>query len=395
MSAPAEAAALAARPPLEDIKTEHGLRRLHYVDGLRAFAALWVILFHGWQAGNPLATVPVVGFFFRFITQGQLPVLIFLVLSGFCLYYPLVLKNPDAPVLKTGYGAFVLRRARRILPPFYAALVLCLLGIAAWPLLGRAAPGDLWHLALPATPWAVLTHVLMIHNLFPDAWQRIDYPAWTIGLEWQLYLFFPLLVRLFRTRGPAFTLTLAFLITLAVRVLTRKLAGPVGFALDWSPLNYGLIFASGMYAARVTVCGLPPRVPRWALSATALLSFGFVFGRGLSGTGLETGAFLLIPLGTVCLLLLAADPRSLVHRFFGTPWLVTTGVFSYSIYLLHAPLLHVFLTLLAPAPLSPFWRYAVVCFAITPAIVGLSYLFFLVCERPFIGAPRKKAARSS
>ena len=102
----AEAEALEPTPPLEDIKTEHGLRRLHYIDGVRAFAALWVILFHGWQAGNPLAQVPVLGYFFRFITQGQLPVLIFLVLSGFCLYYPLVLKDPLRPVLKTGYGAF-------------------------------------------------------------------------------------------------------------------------------------------------------------------------------------------------------------------------------------------------------------------------------------------------
>ena len=257
----------------------------------------------------------------------------------------------------------------------------------------RAVHDDLWSTALPVTGHSVVTHLLLIHNLWPGDYHTIDYPAWSIGLEWQLYLLFPPLVWLFRVRGAGFTLALTLLVTLATRVVTRGLHGPVGFALDWSPLNYALIFAAGMYAAQTTVRGLSPRLPRWALTVTAVLAFGFVFYRGLHGSGLETGAFALVPLGTVCLLLLASDATSLVHRFFAMPWLVTMGVFSYSLYLLHAPLLHVFLTFLAPAPLSPFWRYGIVCFVLTPVIVGLSYLFFLVFERPFIGAPRPKAAR--
>lgn len=378
-------------PALEDIKTRHGLRRLHYIDGLRAFAAVWVILFHGWQPDNPLARVPVAGFFFRFITQGQLPVLIFLVLSGFCLYYPLVLKDPLLPAMKMSYLAFIGRRARRILPPFYAALALCVLLIAAIPLMSRFAGTEAWREALPINGHAILTHLLMIHNLSSLDWKKIDYPAWTIGLEWQLYLFFPLFVWLFRVRKAGFTLTLALLVTVATRIVSKKLHGPLGFALDWGPLNYCLVFVVGMYAAQCTVRGISPRLPRWGLRLACLGAFGFVFYRGLHGTGLETGAFFFIPLGMICLLILAAEPNSLVHRLFSAPWLVTVGVFSYSVYLLHAPFLHLFLTFIGPLPLNPFWRYAVVCFGITPAIVALSYLFFLVFERPFIGAPRKKA----
>jgi len=378
-------------PALEDFKTSHGRRRLHYIDGLWAFAALWVILFHDWQPGNWLAQIPVAGFFLRFLTQGQLPVLIFLVLSGFCLFYPLVLKNPLQPEMKMSYGAFIARRARRILPPFYAAMAVCLLAIAIFPVMRQTGTLEGWGDALPVTGRAILTHLLLIHNLFSLDWKKVDYPAWTIGLEWQLYLLFPLFVWLFRFGQPALPISLAALVTLITRAATRHLHGPVGFALDWGPFNYCLVFVGGMSAAQYTVLGISPRVPRWSLSLTALLTFGFVFYRGLHRTGLETGAFLLVPLGTGCLLLLTAEPRSLIHRFLSARWLVTVGVFSYSVYLLHAPLLHFFLTIPAIAALNPFWRFAAVCFGITPAIVGLSYLFFFVFERPFIGVPRKKS----
>lgn len=383
---------LIAEPRLEDIKTRHGLMRLHYIDGMRAFAALWVVFFHGWQPGNPAAQIPVLGFIFRIFTLGQPPVLIFLVLSGFCLYYPLVLKNPEQPTLKITYMAFILRRARRILPPFYAALAISLLAIVSIPLMAHAASNDPWIDALPVNFHTVVAHLLMVHNLSSLDWKKINYPAWTIGLEWQLYLFFPLFVWLFRTRKAAVTLSLALIVTFIVRLLSKKLHGPLGFALDWGPLNYSLVFVSGMYAAQCTVRGISPSIPRWGLGLVCLMAFSIVFYRGLHGAGLETGAFVLIPLGTFCLLLLAAEPLSLIQKIFSTHWLVKVGVFSYSIYLLHAPVLHFFVALLAPVPLAPFWRYLVICIVIVPIIVGIAYLFFLVFERPFIGASRKKPA---
>jgi peptidoglycan/LPS O-acetylase OafA/YrhL len=379
-------------PALEDLKTGHGLRRLHYIDGLRAFAALWVILFHGWQPDTLLARTPILGLILRFLTQGQLPVLIFLVLSGFCLYYPLVLKNPIQPQMAISYGAFIIRRARRILPPFYTAMAVCLLAVAVLPRMNRAGTHEGWGDALPVTGRSVLTHLLLIHNLSSLDWKKIDYPAWTIGLEWQLYLLFPLFVWLFRFGSPALPVALAAAVTLATRVASRILHGSLGFALDWGPLNYCLVFVAGMAAAQYTVRGISPRVPRWSLGLVALLSFGFVFYRGLHGSGLETGAFLFVPVGMVCLLLLAAEPKSFIHRVFSASWLVTVGVFSYSIYLLHAPILHFFLAWPLLNTLSPDARFAVVCFVVTPAIVALSYLFFLVFERPFIGAPRRKDA---
>ena len=43
---------------------------------------------------------PVVGPVLISLFFGQFPVMVFLMLSGFCLYYPFVRKNPDAPVAK-------------------------------------------------------------------------------------------------------------------------------------------------------------------------------------------------------------------------------------------------------------------------------------------------------
>ena len=65
--------------------------------------------------------------------------------------------------------------------------------------------------------------------------------------------------------------------------------------------------------------------------------------------------------------------------------LVWIGTFAYSIYLMHSP----FLQLLWQYPLArldamPFLMFWVLLLVGTPVLLGLCYLFFLACERPFI-----------
>ncbi len=377
--------------PLEDVKTAHGLSRLHYIDGMRAVAALWVVASHGWQRGDPLPHLPVIDMLLRMILVNHVPVMVFLTLSGFCLYYPLVLKNPALPALKVSYRDFIARRARRILPPFYAALGLCLLLIGLLPVMRTAGRNEEWATAVPVSAGGVLSHLLLLHNLSPLFWKQIDYPSWSIGLEWQLYLFFPLFVWMFRRGHPLLTVLAALVVTLGTRAVAARLPSAAGFAVQNGPWALCFAFVLGMYAARCTVGGLHPRLPRWLLGGVCLAAFGIVFHRGTTGTGEGSGSFLFSPIGALCLLLLATDQRSTVRRVFSQPWLVRMGVFSYSLYLLHAPFLHLFIAALNRTALSPVARYGVICVGAIPVIVGLSYVFFLIFERPFIGAPRKKA----
>jgi peptidoglycan/LPS O-acetylase OafA/YrhL len=175
-----------------------GQGRLEYVDGLRACAALWVAVHHALETAIPKATLsmPVVGPIVSSLRFGQSPVMVFLMLSGFCLYYPCVRMNASHPAMTSTYAVFLARRAKRILPPYLWAMVFCLC-LAAVPALQVGK----WQAVGPVRPAIVLTHLLLIHNLIPSHAIKIDYPMWSIGLEWQLYLLFPLLVWSFRKRG--------------------------------------------------------------------------------------------------------------------------------------------------------------------------------------------------
>ena len=57
-----------------------------------------------------------------------------------------------------------------------------------------------------------MTHLLLIHNLFPNTKPQINGPFWSIAVECQIYLFFPLLVLFWRRLGP-FTTTVGCLLT--------------------------------------------------------------------------------------------------------------------------------------------------------------------------------------
>lgn len=152
-------------------------KRFAVIDGLRAIAILWLILFH---------SIWVSGFFynrddfqqltqrieFSWIIQGHLGVDIFFVISGFLIGY-ILLKE----IKKTGrlrFKRFYLRRALRILPAYFFTLLLL-------ALLTSKNTDNLW------------TNVLFINNFLPIKDQFMLW-SWSLAIEEQFYLFCPLLL---------------------------------------------------------------------------------------------------------------------------------------------------------------------------------------------------------
>src|SRR6185436_4953598 len=130
------------------------------------------------------------------------------------------------------------RRAWRILPPYFAALLASLLLIALVPVL-ETPTKTIWADSFPAFEFGpIASHLLLVHNLFPAYAQTINGPLWSVATEWQIYFFFPfVLLPIWRRFGAAATVLVAFAIGSA---LTWIVPSAAHAAASWYLGLFGL-----------------------------------------------------------------------------------------------------------------------------------------------------------
>jgi peptidoglycan/LPS O-acetylase OafA/YrhL len=123
-------AAPAADIPKPEMTGSAGRLRLGFLDGLRGLAALYVMFAHVYylqsaEVGRLHWHLPrAVWLATGWAAAGRSAVAIFIVLSGFCLMIP-VARSADGTI-SGGVWEYLKRRARRILPPYYAAMAFSL-----------------------------------------------------------------------------------------------------------------------------------------------------------------------------------------------------------------------------------------------------------------------------
>lgn len=360
--------------------------RLDYVDGVRALAALVVYLNHAYaqvtagdvdQLRNPwsLASYSMVA--------GHLSVTVFIVISGFCLTLPVISNGGE---LRGGVWSFLKRRARRILPPYYAAVALCLLLI--WTVIGKPT-GSLWDYPIRVDAAAIFNHLILVQDLFSTS--LINYVFWSIAVEWHIYFIVPLLVLFWRRYGATAVVLGCLIFGYGLRFafsdtrLTRA-----------HPQFLGM-FALGMLAAHVARSDEPrfqrlrAVVPWSALAGVALMTVvGLTFHWGIT---LAEARFhwLDVPVGIMTTATLAAASRpgsNVLANVFSWPPLVAMGTFSYSFYLIHAPLLQLLWQyVLVPLHLSLEAMLASLLSLGFIVVALVSYGFFRLFEAPFMRSP--------
>jgi peptidoglycan/LPS O-acetylase OafA/YrhL len=348
---------------------------LPFLDGLRGLAALFVVLHHAYCHIPAFQTLPL-GRALAFLNAGHYAVNLFIVLSGFCLAIP-VIRNGGR--LRHGAGHFLARRAWRILPPYYAALLLSLLLVLMTPLGEKT--GTHWDNALPVVRRDVLLHLTLLHDFQRP--YRINHVFWSIALETHIYFLFPLLLMFIRRVGVWRT-------TLTITAATAILAIWVPGEFDQTRLvqlpvcwHYVALFAMGV-AAAWCVFTSPPRPSAYLLLAVGLsiVAFGFISQadvRAYVWLDLLTGAAM------ACGITWLALTPSPLTRLLESRALVVLGLFSYSLYLTHAPLIQVaWLYLVEPLGLSISGAWALLTL-MTPLYLGAAYVFYLAVERPFVG----------
>jgi peptidoglycan/LPS O-acetylase OafA/YrhL len=351
---------------------------LDFIDGIRAVAALFVVLCHSYfEPANGYYANPVLSHLG--LTYGHVAVDVFIVVSGFCLMLPIARHGN----LMGSILSFYKRRGRRILPPYYAAVAFSILLILTF---GGQLTGTVWDNSLPITWSAVLTHILLLHDFPIGDGGSLNYPLWSIAVEFQIYLLMPVLVYLFCRLGDVGTVVLCSAIGLLLHVLQPS-------ALDGAAPWFVGLFAMGAVAARRGVAGAPQRsklyrrvlyVVAAGVAGTIVLGGHTFFEKNMAY--IDTGVGLLT---AFTLYLTYTDPAPAniwLTRALSWGPLVRVGAFSYSLYLVHAPLVHVldraYAAILAPRPEVMF----VLLLVSLPLIVGCAYVFHRVFERPFMSS---------
>lgn len=292
------------------------------IDGLRALAVLPVILFH---AG------------FETFSGGFVGVDVFFVISGY-LITTIILAELEQG--KFSIVNFYERRARRILPALFLVMLVCI--PFAWILLSPAE--------LTSFSKSLIAVPLFVSNFF--FWRDGGYfetaaelkpllHTWSLAVEEQYYVLFPLFLMLFWKLGKRWiflTLFLLFCASLAVAQWAAYARPDAAFYLlptrGWELLigAFAAIYLSKSY--RKDLSKVASEVGGW-LGVALILYAIFTYSKATPFPGL----YALVPtLGAVLIILFATQQTS-VGKFVGNKLFVRVGLISYSAYLWHQPVL--------------------------------------------------------
>lgn len=274
------------------------------VDGLRAVAVTLVIVFHALPALLP---------------GGFLGVDVFFVISGYVITRRLLDRRESL-------AAFYVSRARRLLPALFVTVAACL--VLGFLLLGAGHFKEMAEAALAAVVGVPNVYFWLTSGYFAtDSIYQPLLHLWTLGVEMQFYLLWPLLL-LFSKRRPQWWIVIAGLTSFAL-----MLALPdrnANFYNVWGRAFEFIIGASLVLA--------PKALQRSSLLATAGLAAVIFSAFLMSGDSPLPGALSLLPcLGAAALI--HGGHSNLAKVALANPVMVHLGQLSYSLYLVHWPVI--------------------------------------------------------
>lgn len=300
---------------------------MHYrpeIDGLRALAVIPVVLFH---AG------------FASFSGGFVGVDVFFVISGY-LITSIILAEQHAG--KFTIAGFYERRARRILPALFVVMLVCLPFAWLWLL-----PHELKEFSESLVAVSLFSSNILF-------WSQSGYfdtgtelkpllHTWSLAAEEQYYLLFPPLLILtarVKTRRLLAVFAAIAVASLALAQWGSRHAPEATFYLlparAWE-LLIG-VFVAYYFAAKDRAPQAPMNGPlseSGSLAGLLLIVYSIVaFDKGTA----FPSAYALVPTVGAALVILCANPQTLVGKLLGSRALMGMGLISYSVYLWHQPL---------------------------------------------------------
>jgi peptidoglycan/LPS O-acetylase OafA/YrhL len=334
---------------------------LSVLDVLRGVAALYVVLFHAhsWLSWPDYSAMQsgigqhVLYVLWNFVNFGHPPVLLFFLISGFCIHYRQARllgqrAATSSRLLPLDLGTYVWRRFRRLYPPLILALALTAgidyLGAHINPnyYMGRGPyePFNTYLVENGHDLWTLLGNLAMQGGLSFHIFGTV-LPLWSLSYEFWFYTLYPLLLMLSTHYGPRHMLGLAGFGS-AIALVIAQLVGTANWA--WAPtvVAYWVIWAAGAFIAEAYVGRVKvPRVWRAAVPLAALVIVFTCYNvlHQLIDVS-EPVRDLLWSTGFAVLLawILLDCPNPLLHSLPRMCRLLRPlGTISYSLYLVHMP----------------------------------------------------------
>ena len=385
---------VAPEPESAVVHAPTAARRLDCIDFLRGVACFWVLIHHTFARGVIPIDKPML---FRCLVAlaniGWLGVSLFLTLSGFCLYYPIAARQ-GVEQGRVDIKPFAVRRCRRILPPYLVSLA-----IFAGMGYMSARVNHFWE-ACEFVSWRdVAAHVFMIHNLRSSTYASINASYWSLALEFQLYIVFPLLVALASKRG---LLTIGAVTLILSSVWQYQAYRHWGPSFDWIPqrlVSYDALpgrcfeFVAGMIAAALVARPKPGYTQAAALMCGVLVLPALWVVLFVSHYGpLYDQAWGILFAGAIVLLARVPNTRFERHKLLKA--FVWLGTVSYSVYLVHQPLLRLLIphkVNLHIAGSAAETVFAIICIFV---VIAIGFGFHTLFEKPFMAKPKQRAEGS-
>jgi peptidoglycan/LPS O-acetylase OafA/YrhL len=345
------------------------------IDGLRGIAIVLVVFYHTWlfswftpelrvfSVALPVDILP---------RNGYLGVDLFFTISGFVLFFPHALRAVGAIGGGTGTpettARFAARRLIKIAPSYAIALVATFFFSFEY----LKVP-DLWR--------NLGIHALFLQNAFPDGFGTANSVFWSLAVEVQFYVVFPLVARAFRAY-PFATAAAMTAIALAYRY------GVAGCCIAWETVTRGMpayldLFAAGMLAAYLVVW---IRIHGPHLAGRAwLFTVGAVLCAHRTLLGLAFGGLAV----TSCF---AIRPW---RAILANPVLVFLSIVSYNVYLWHTLLMIWLWKHDVPRALTPnphdddHWKLPYIALGWSLTLLVATAITYFV-ERPLLGTVRRQ-----
>lgn len=317
----------------------HGSGRIGELDGLRGVSIALVLLFHYFVQHIETRPGSLGSYAQKYLSLSWAGVDVFFVLSGFLLG-GILLDQRGASNL---FRVFYLRRALRIMPPYFLFLAFFALADAVVP--PATYPRMAWLLDEPLPFWS---YALYVQNFFMAAEARFGphfgAMSWSLAVEEQFYLLFPLLIFLVPRHRLWWILTGFVLAAPAMRVAMHIWVpgGEIGaFVLlptRWDSLFLGALAALALRqdASRRLIAARAVTLRRMLALAGAGVALLPIVGITQFSLGMAILGHILIAVAVALLLVLISEGHlagaARLLRFRPLRFL---GRISYTVYLMH------------------------------------------------------------